>query len=125
MIEVKHSGSFKNIENFLRRNRELNIHDILSAYGSRGVDYLKQATPKRTGKTSESWMYTIENKKGEYTITWHNTNTTDSGIPVVILLYYGHATKSGVYVKGSDFITPSIAPLFDKMADEIWREVTK
>lgn len=97
--------------------------DNIEAYAQKGVEALAAATPVDTGKTAASWSYEIQSKNDILTITWKNSNEAD-GIPIVVLLYYGHGTPQGHYVKGRDFITPAIRPVFDEIADKVWKEVT-
>lgn len=122
MISVTQKGSFKHIEAFFKRAPKINVRDILEKYAKRGVDALSANTPIDTGLTSSSWGYEIHQSGEDYTITWTNTNVV-SGIPVAILLQYGHATKNGGYVQGIDFINPALKPLFDEFAKELWEEV--
>lgn len=124
MITVESSGSFKNTEAFLQRMKRGEVFKALDKYGKEGVDALSKATPIDTSFTGHSWTYKIIKTRGQYTIEWHNTNIVD-GIPVVILIQYGHATGTGGYVQGRDFINPVIRPLFDKIANEIWKEVVR
>lgn len=123
MITFKHTGSFKNIEKFLHKASRTNILSILDKYGRQGVTALASATPTDSGLTADSWKYEVRNTKGSYSITWTNTNVVD-GVPVAILLQYGHSTKNGGFVQGRDFINPAIQPIFDKIAEELWKEVT-
>lgn len=124
MISVKCTGDFKNTTKFLERARKLSITDILNKYGTEGVKALSAATPKDTGETAASWGYKIEAGSNQSTITWTN-DSISGGIPIVMLIQYGHGTKNGGYVSGVDFINPAIKSVMDKMADSIWREVTK
>lgn len=122
MIDVTHSGSFKNMEKFLNRVSRRRQFPWLDTFGVRGVDALANATPKDTSETSRRWEYRITEKPGEITISWHNNNV-DDGKPIAILIQYGHATGTGGYVQGRDYINPAMQPLFDQMTDEIWRRV--
>lgn len=97
---------------------------ILDKYGQAGVNALSAATPIDSGATASSWYYEITESKGNYTITWSNSNVAD-GVPIVILIQYGHATKNGGYVQGIDFINPTLKPMFKKIADDAWMEVIK
>lgn len=124
MISFEHKGDFKKTLTFLERVTRVSIDSVLHRYGREGVNALSQATPVNTGQTAGSWNYEIENVNGSYSIYWTNSNTT-SGIPIVILLQYGHGTRGGGYVQGRDFINPAIKPIFDNIADKVWREVTK
>lgn len=124
MISFEHKGDFKKTLTFLERVTRVSIDSVLHRYGREGVNALSQATPVNTGKTAGSWNYEIENVNGSYSIYWTNSNTT-SGVPIVILLQYGHGTRGGGYVQGRDFINPAIKPIFDNIADKVWREVTK
>lgn len=124
MISFEHKGDFKKTLTFLERASRLSVDSVLHRYGREGVNALSQATPVNTGQTAGSWNYEIENVNGSYSIYWTNSNTT-SGVPIVILLQYGHGTRGGGYVQGRDFINPAIKPIFDNIADKVWREVTK
>lgn len=124
VIKVKHKGSFKKTErfmNFLKGNRHLNS---LEKYGELGVEALAAATPIDSGLTATLWKYEITKEKGKVSIKWLNTNI-QNGINVVILLRYGHGTGTGGYVEGVDFISPAIKPIFDQIADGVWKEVEK
>ena len=98
------------------------IVSILDRYGKIGVDILRQNTPVDTGKTAESWGYEIHKQNSSYEIIWTNTNLNDN-VSVAILIQYGHATRNGGYVYGTDYINPSMREVFDSLADEIWKEV--
>jgi hypothetical protein len=99
------------------------IFKNLERYAQEGVDALARATPQDTGLTATGWEYSIAETNGSYSITWTNRHVV-GGVPLVILLQYGHGTGTGGYVHGVDFINPSIKPIFDKIADSVWKEVT-
>lgn len=124
MISFKHKGSFKNTESFLSKVLKRDYMSILHSYGHKGVSLLSNATPVSTGLTASSWDYSIKQKNSSITITWTNSNIID-GVPIVILLQYGHATKNGGFVPGNDFINPVMRPLFEQIANDVWKEVTK
>lgn len=124
-IKITSHGSFKKTINFLNKATNICSIDILSKYGEMGVKALMEATPVDTGKTANSWSYDINKTNNGYSISWSNSNLSDgdSGPPVVVLLYYGHITRQGGYVEGRDFITPAIRPIFDKIAEDAWKEM--
>jgi len=122
MIEIETTGSFDNTSRFLKRLNNLVVDKQLNAYGHLGVEELKKATPKRTGKTSESWTYDIEKKDGSISIVWSNTNV-NNGVNIAIILQYGHATRNGSYVEGIDYINPALQSTFDRMSKELWKAV--
>lgn len=129
-IQFVHKGNFNHMEKFLTKSLKLKflVRPILEKYGKKGVEALKMATPKDSGKTAESWTYEIVEENGKYSIVWSNTNTISNGkyqVNVAILLQYGHATKNGGFVQGIDFVNPAIASVFQQMADEAWKEVAK
>lgn len=126
MIIFKQSGDFKNTENFFNRFSKANyVRSFnLDEYGREGVDALMLATPVDTGLTASSWGYEISNNGYSYAITWTNSNIVD-GIPIVVLLQYGHGTRNGGYVQGRDFINPAMQPIFDRIANEAWKEVIR
>ena len=124
-ITFVHKGSFKNIRKFLKTAKTAPWFDTLDDLGKVGVEALSSATPRRTGKTAASWSYEITKTKAYTMISWTNSSTTPSGIPIVILLKYGHGTRNGGFVEGEDFITPAIKPIFDEIADKMWEEVQK
>ena len=122
MIKISLKGNFKNIERFFdgAKNRlPQRIRSVLDKYGRQGVAALQMYTPKDSGETANSWKYEIFNLG----IAWSNTNVTDNGTPVAILLQYGHGTKNGGYVQGRDYINPALQPIFDEIADNCWKEV--
>lgn len=124
MIKATVKGDWGNTEGFLSRSvNRRNYASILSKYGDRGVDALKEATPVRTGTTAASWRYEIEASGSTYRIVFHNDNVND-GVNIALILNYGHATQSGAWVEGRDFIEPALQSVFDGMANEMWREVT-
>lgn len=126
-VNFTHKGNFNHLEKFLTKAIRLKpvIRAILDKYGRRGVEALREATPKDTGKTSESWIYDIEEEgNGNLKIVWSNTNVVDDWAPIAILLQYGHATRNGGYVQGRDYINPAIESIFKNMADEAWKEVS-
>lgn len=124
-IIVRHKGDFKKTEAFFKRNRQKVLMNALREQGQRGVDALAAATPVRTGKTAASWSYSVSAENGIIRLQWHNSNTTENGDNIVILLIRGHGTRDGHYVRGNDFVTPAIEPIFKEIAEEAWMEVTK
>lgn len=122
MIVFKHTGSFKKTEAMFKASKK-SYKSILAKYGREGVRALSQATPKDTGVTAASWNYSIEEKNGSISIYWTNSNVV-KGVPIAIILQYGHGTRNGGYVKGRDYINPALRPVFDEMADKVWKEVT-
>jgi hypothetical protein len=124
MITITQKGNFNNTERYLKRLKSAQLFAVLNKYGSLGATALSNATPRRTGLTAGSWYYEIIQRPGYYSIRWHNRNVVD-GRPIAILLQYGHGTGTGGYVQGRDYIMPAIRPIFDRMADEAWREVNK
>ena len=124
MIEVKQKGDFKNLTSFLEKAKEKINLGILDKYGRIGVAALQSATPKDSGKTSESWYYKINRENGTISLSFHNSNE-NQGVPIAIILQYGHATGNGGYVEGIDYINPAIQPIFTQLAEEVWKEVDK
>jgi hypothetical protein len=124
VIEMRQSGDFKKSLTFLTHLRTRNIRPILEKYGQKGVEALAEATPKATGKTAASWGYEIKMEKTGATLCWKNANIVD-GVPIAVILQYGHGTRNGGYVQGVDYINPAMKPVFDAIRDELWKEVTK
>lgn len=124
MIEFSMKGSFDKTFAFLKRNRKLNLRDF-EKFGQMGVEALREATPKDTGLTADSWYYNITDTNGKLTIQWLNSNVVDNWCNVAVMLQYGHATRNGGYVEGIDYINPALRPVFDKIAKHAWKEVTK
>ena len=124
MITFKHKGNFKKTEKFLRKMSKSDIMSVLKKYGQDGVAALAAATPVESGLTANSWYYDIEIKNGSASITFNNSNI-QNGVPIAIILQYGHGTRNGGWVEGRDYINPAIQPVFDKIVTNAWREVTK
>ena len=122
MFSITSTGSYK-IDAFLTKLQKGNLFASLDHYGAMGVSALASATPVDTHLTASSWTYKIVRKNGFYSIVWNNTNMAN-GVPVAILLQYGHGTGTGGWVEGRDYINPAIQPIFDQIADEVWKQVT-
>ena len=124
MIEFRQKGDFKRLTKYLERAKESVHMGMLDKYAKEGVAALKSATPRKTGKTADSWYNEIKNQNGVPSIIFKNSNIIDN-VPIAIILQYGHATQGGVWVEGRDYINPVIQPLFDKIVEKAWTEVTK
>lgn len=124
MIKFRQQGDFSKLTRFLERAKEAVHIGDLDKYGREGVAALASATPVDTGLTANSWHYEIVQKKGSVSISFYNTNI-QNGVPIAVILQYGHATRNGGWVQGRDYINPAIRPIFDKIANDAWREVTK
>ena len=124
MISFRQKGDFSKLTGFLERAKEGVKLGDLDKFGRAGVEALSSATPVNTGKTANSWYYEIENKNGTATISFNNSNI-QNGVPIAIILQYGHGTGTGGWVEGRDYINPAIRPIFDEIAENAWREVTK
>lgn len=118
------SGDFEKTYDFLKRMTRGDAFKVLEKYGKLGVDALASATPIDSGDTASSWTYEVEQTGSTYSINWLNTNV-NGGVNIAIILQTGHGTGTGGYVQGRDYINPAIRPVFDKIANEVWREVTK
>lgn len=124
MITFKHRGNFSKTTRFLERAKEVvNLGD-LDRYGREGVAALASATPTDSGLTANSWYYEITHTKGSITIAFNNSHI-NKGVPIAIILQYGHGTGTGGWVQGRDYINPAIQPIFDRITNEAWEEVTK
>ena len=122
-VKISSKGSFKNTYKFLKFLSDWKIEQSLKKYAQKGVDALSAATPVDSGKTADSWGYEIEVSKGSAKIRWTNTNIND-GVNIAVILQFGHGTGTGGYVEGRDYINPAIQPVFDEIADALWKEVT-
>ncbi len=124
MISFRQKGDFSKLTRFLERIKEVVKLGDLDRYGQEGVAALSSATPKDTGETASSWYYTIEHTGSSASISFHNSHIND-GVPIAIILQYGHGTRNGGWVEGRDYINPAIQPVFDRIAEDAWKEVTK
>ena len=124
MISFRQKGDFSKLTRFLERAKNLVHLSDLDRYGREGVAALASATPVDTGKTAASWYYDIKINKESASITFDNSNI-QNGVPIAIILQYGHGTRNGGWVEGRDYINPVIQPIFDKIAEEAWKELTK
>ena len=124
MISFRQKGDFSKLTRYLERAKNAVRMGNLDKYGRQGVAALASATPVDTGATANSWYYEVTNQNGSAAITFYNSNI-QNGVPIAIILQYGHGTGTGGYVQGRDYINPAIQPIFDKLANDAWREVTK
>ena len=124
MIGFRHKGDLSLTTNFLTKLKRKRFLDSFDKYGKEGVAALASATPVDTGLTAKSWYYKIEQTNTSITLTFCNSNV-QNGIPIAIILQYGHGTRNGGWVEGRDYINPAIQPIFDRIVNEAWGEVTK
>lgn len=124
MVTFKHKGNFERTDRLLKGAKEKRYLKVLDKYGQEGVAALAAATPTDSGLTAESWDYKIQNGSGGYRIMWTNSNVND-GVPIAIIIQYGHGTGTGGYVQGRDYINPAMRSVFDNIADKAWEEVKR
>ena len=124
MITFRHRGDYSKATRYLERLKEIAKLSQFDKYGQEGVAALSAATPIDSGLTANSWYYNIVHEGDRITIEFHNTNIHD-GVPIAVIFQYGHGTGTGGWVEGRDYINPAIQPIFDKIVNEAWKEVTK
>ena len=124
MITIRQKGDFSKLSKYLTRVKNAVRFGNLDKYGREGVAALASATPVESGLTASSWYYEIARDNGSITISFNNSNN-QNGVPIAIILQYGHGTRNGGWVQGRDYINPAIQPLFDRLANDAWKEVTK
>jgi hypothetical protein len=123
MITIKSKGNFDKTEKFLKTMAKRDYSRILDKYAREGVTALASVTPVDSGETTHSWGFEIIQTSKGVSIVWTNSHV-ENGVPIAIILQYGHATRNGGYVQGRDYINPVLRPLFDRIASDIWREVS-
>lgn len=121
-MKVTSTGSFNKTINMLKKSSKYLNNVDLRKYGEKGVRALREATPKDSGETAMSWKYKIEKEAGKTSLVFYNSNV-QNGVPIAIILQYGHGTKNGGWVEGYDYINPALRPIFKELADAAWREV--
>lgn len=122
-VRFRHRGSFRNLERFLSRMQRLDIRRAIEPLAQEGVRALQQATPRESGRAADSWDYKIVGSKYNVAVIWTNSDI-EGGFPVAVMLQYGYGTGTGGYVQGRDYINPALRPIFDRIADEVWKVVT-
>lgn len=124
MITFRQKGDYSKLSRYLEKVKEAAKVGVLDKYGQAGVAALSSATPVESGLTAQSWYYEIEHTKSSAVIRFLNSNV-NKGVPIAIILQYGHGTGTGGWVEGRDYINPAIQPIFDNIAEDAWKEVTK
>lgn len=120
MLSMSSGGSTKRTEDFLAKMIRGDLYSGLDSICQAGVQALQAATPFESGETAEAWSYEIDTDRG--VIWWTNNHIVD-GFNVAVGLQYGHATGTGGWVTGYDYINPSLKAIFDKIAELVWKEV--
>lgn len=123
MISFSSSGSFDKTEKFLRAMQTMNLGKLAEAQAQKGVQALSEATPQESGLAASSWSYEITHSTGSLSIAWKNSDV-ENGYPVAVMIQYGHGTGTGGWVQGQDYINPAMRPVFDQIADTLWKAVT-
>ena len=124
MISIRQKGDFSKTTKLLKRSKKAFKHINFDKFGQKGVDALASATPVESGLTAASWYYEVIKESGRIKINFCNSNI-QSGVPIAIILQYGHGTRNGGWVEGRDYINPAIQPVFDRLTNDVWEEVTK
>lgn len=124
MISFEQKGDFSKLTSFLNNLKGIAGLSDLDRYGQRGVEALASVTPYDTGNTAGAWYYKINRDAGSVSIEFCNSNV-NKGVPIAIILQYGHGTGTGGWVEGRDYINPSIQPIFDEILNDVWKEVCK
>lgn len=124
MIRFRQKGDFSKLTRYLQKAEKVNRLVNLDQYGREGVAALASATPVDSGLTASSWYYKKIVKDGRIAIQFCNSNI-QNGVPIAIIIQYGHGTGTGGWVEGRDYINPAVQPIFDKLVKNLWREVTK
>lgn len=124
VLKITSKGNFNKTINFLDKAKTALSRSSLDEYGQMGVEALAKATPRRTGATAASWYYEIEKSQDSITITWSNSHINQN-VNVAVLIQMGHGTGTGGYVQGIDYINPALKPVFEKIANDVWKEVER
>ena len=124
MISFKHTGDFSKTLSFLKKNVKGVPISILEHYDKEGVAALSANTPVESGLTANSWTYKTHSSGGVTSISWYNANVVN-GVPIAIILQYGHGTQNGGWIEGKDYINPAIKPIFNKIQERVWQEVNR
>ena len=124
MVKFTSRGDFSKTDTYLKRMLKMDLDSVLVQYAEKGVQALSEATPKDTGLTASSWSYEIDRTSDSITISWTNSNF-NKGVPIALLIQYGHGTRNGGYVSGTDYINPAMKPIFNEIEEAIMREVSK
>lgn len=122
MISFKHKGDFSNTVKYFKKTKNVIKNISFDKYGEAGVEALKSATPYDTGLTASSWYYKVSKNNERVKIGFYNSNI-QNGVPIAIILQYGHATRGGGYVEGKDYINPAVKDVFDEILNNAWKEV--
>lgn len=122
MISFKHKGDFSNTTKYFKKTKNVIKNISFDKYGEAGVEVLKSATPYDTGLTASSWYYKVSKNNERVRIGFYNSNI-QNGVPIAIILQYGHATRGGGYVEGKDYINPAVKDVFDEILNNAWKEV--
>lgn len=122
ILRMDVSGDYDDTMSWLKKLKFNHLINKLNKYGEMGVDALRDATPKRSGVTSESWSYEIVVKQEKVAIYWTNSNIV-KGVCIAVILQYGHGTRNGGYVQGVDYINPAMKPIFEEIENKIWKEL--
>lgn len=125
ILSTEAKGDYSKTLSWLKSLKFDRLMRKLNQYGAQGVEALSNATPRRTGMTADSWNYIIEQSPNSVKITWTNSNLAKESIPIALLIQYGHGTRTGGYVQGRDYINPALQPIFDDIANNVWKEITK
>lgn len=119
-MSLSWQGDYRATKRWMDNMEAGSVADVLRSCGEKGIEALSAATPVRTGKTAASWGFEAKTSSKGVTLTWTNSNVVN-GVPIAIILQYGHGTGTGGYVHGRDYINPAMRPVFDEIESRISR----
>lgn len=122
-ITIKSDGDFFKAKKFMKRANDASKFENIRTIMNQCIQALKKATPEDTGKTADSWEYSIKNTDYGYDVEVRNSNI-QNGICIALLLEYGHATGNGGWVEGQHYMRPVLTKYYNKILQDTWERIT-
>jgi len=122
VFSISGSGDFGKTTAWLHKLQKISVDQIIASQARAGVAALARATPKDSARAASSWDYGIKKTANSVTIFWSNSDV-ENGYPVAVMIQYGHGTGTGGYVHGIDYINPAMRPIFEQIAQTVWKVV--
>lgn len=122
-VNITSSGNFSNLERWATKMSTEDFTSVLKSAAQLGKSEFIKNTPVESGKSANAWDYKIEKTSTGASLEYSNSNVTKNGVPVVILINYGHGTGTGGYIRPIPFIQNVVKSIEEQISKDVEKRI--